>query len=259
MDVDALDLKKMGEGVIERTVDMVLALIYFNLEAPALIRNKRYLIEGRVQEDLEKFNYQSLKRALQFLKRNGLVQTFKEADTLPKITQSGERKLKNILPFYDERRIWDGRIYLVTYDIPQEKNKIRDYLRVYLKKIGCGMLQQSIWLTPYNPTKLVEKFISEHNLSEELILVSSIGKNGTIGQMTLQELVEKVYKLSALNQRYLEFILELNNEKLSKAQKVFQFLTILKDDPQLPFALLPDNWAGDKAYRFFKELTNRKT
>ena len=123
-----------------------------------------------------------------------------------------------------------------------------------MRKIGCGMLQQSIWLTPYNPSSLVAEFIKEHNLSEELILVSSIGNNGTVGEMDLTDLMERVYHLSNLNRRYIELIFNMRERKIAKNQVVFGFLSILRDDPQIPFSLLPDDWKGDEAYKLVKNF-----
>jgi len=248
-------IKNASEIDVERIVDIALVAVYFNLEAPSLVRSsKRYQISDKVDEDLEKFNYQSIKRAYGFLKRKGLIQVLKEADTLPKITKTGEEKLRRIIPFYDNNRIWDKRIYLVSYDIPMERTRERHYLRNYLRKIGCGMLQQSIWLTPYNPSSLVAEFIKEHNLSEELILVSSIGNNGTVGEMDLTDLMERVYHLSNLNRRYIELIFNMRERKIAKNQVVFGFLSILRDDPQIPFSLLPDDWKGDEAYKLVKNF-----
>jgi len=255
MTLNKRTIKNAGEIVVERIVDMALVAVYFNLEAPSLIRSsKRYQISDRVDEDLEKFNYQSIKRAYGFLKRKGLIQVLKEADTLPKITRTGEEKLRRIIPFYDNNRIWDKRIYLISYDIPMEKTRERHYLRNYLRKIGCGMLQQSIWLTPYNPADLVKKFVLDHDLSNELILISSIGSNGSVGEMSLTDLMERVYHLSHLNRRYVELILSLKEKKITRDQVIFGFLSILRDDPQIPFSLLPDDWRGDEAYKLVKNF-----
>lgn len=246
---------KFCEGIVERAVDMVLLTIYFNMEFPSNVRNKRGMIEEKVQEDLEEFNYQTFKRACNRLKQKGFIQLIKEADTLPKITEAGEKRVKRLIPFYDKKRIWDGRIYLVTYDLPVKKNKERDCLRIFLKRIGCGMLQQSIWVTPYNPTILLKEFIEEHDLLEELVLVSSVERNGAIGGMTFSELIEKVYDLSSINEKYKVFIKEAeNNKETRKKSLIFQFLSILRVDPQLPFELLPGDWAGREAYRLFKGL-----
>jgi len=171
MTLNKRTIKNAGEIVVERIVDMALVAVYFNLEAPSLIRSsKRYQISDRVDEDLEKFNYQSIKRAYGFLKRKGLIQVLKEADTLPKITRTGEEKLRRIIPFYDNNRIWDKRIYLISYDIPMEKTRERHYLRNYLRKIGCGMLQ--LYCTPdfrpYAKIHFICQTISSGNIHRSL-------------------------------------------------------------------------------------------
>ncbi len=118
------------------------------------------------------------------------------------------------------------------------------------------MLQQSVWLTPYNPTELIREFSEERDL-EDLILVSSLGKDGTIGEMELAELMEKVYHLEKLNYRYQELLIEAEDKRVDKERLVFLFLSILKDDPQLPFELLPEDWVGERAYRFFQKITQK--
>jgi len=247
-------IRKFRGGIAERVVDMILIGIYFNLEAPSLIQKKRYLIESSVEEDLEKLNYHRIKRACSFLKRKGLIDFVKEKEILPIITKAGELKLRKIIPFYDEKRVWDGQIYLVSYDFPKDKNKERDYFRKFLRDIGCGMLQQSNWLTPYNPTNLIKKFIEKHELSGDLILISSIGKNGMIGTKTLKELMEKVFLLSHLNLRYREFVYKAKSGKEKRGELIYLFLSILNEDPQIPFSFLPDDWLGEEAYVLFKKL-----
>lgn len=191
-------------------------------------------------------NYESIKRAYRYLAKKGLIEFIKEKGTLPKITDEGKKKLMSILPIYNKTRTWDGRVYLIIYDIPKNKNRTRDSLREYLKTIGCGMLQNSVWLTPYNPKKLVEEFMDKYDLEFDAVIVSSIGKDGTIGELELSDLVVKVYKLESLNARYQEFI---------DTKNPLQFLSTLKDDPQLPFDLLPDWWIGDEANDIFNKLT----
>lgn len=249
------DIKKLSDGILARVTDLALVAVFYNLEIAFLKRNEWWKVEGRVMEDLEEFNYEKLKRGLNQLRQKGLIQTIKEDLALPKITETGLKKLRSLMPQYDEKRIWDGKLYLITYDLPVKKNKERNYLRNFLKKIGCGMMQQSFWLTPYNPSKLLEKFVEEQNLSEDLILVSTLGRGGTIGGMEFPLLVERVYHLSEINERYKKFIFDCRKQEKPRSQLVFQYLSILSDDPQLPFALLPDWWQGDEAYGQFKKIT----
>lgn len=246
-------MNKIGEKILERAVDIILASLYFNLEFSKHARGKRWYLEDAVAEDLDQFDYTTLKRSFLYLKKNGFVQIVKDSLTTPKITEAGRKKLTSAIPFYDEKRVWNGKVYLITYDLPREKNNIRNVLRSYLKKIGAGMLQQSVWITPYNPTDVLKKFFEEKDLNE-LVIISSIGKDGTIGNMDLKQLMEKVYNLCLLNERYREFIVETEERKFTPGQCIFNFLSILNNDPQLPFALLPEDWVGQKAYLLFKKI-----
>lgn len=244
------------EGVAERVVDSVLLLIFLNLQTPSLNTYKSRKNAEAAEEGLASVNYQSIKRSLRYLKQKGFVQAAKEANTLPKITQNGLERVKKLMPFYFNKRDWDENIYLITYDLPVKENKARDRLRDYLKKIGCGMLQKSVWVTPYNPTQLVKTFVNEQGLEDELILVSAIGRNGTVGGMNFSELLEKVFCLNKLNQRYLNFIQQVKEGILTSDQVVLVFLSILKNDPQSPFDLLPKGWVGGEAYQLVKNKFN---
>ncbi len=231
-------ITKITEGVFSTLVDMSLFTIFFGISGD---------VTGKAALKMkDEINYDALKRSYKNLEKKGLVQVIKEKNALPKITEEGKKRLASILPKYNKNRTWDGRIYLVIYDVPKEKNKVRDYLRNYLIKIGCGMLQDSVWLTPYNPKKLIEEFIIKYKLDFDSIIISSIGKDGTVGELELTDLVVKVYKLQSLNARYNEFL---------KTKSPMDFLSVLKDDPQLPFDLLPDWWVGDEANIVFNKLT----
>jgi len=248
---------KFSEGLFSKVVDLALISIFYNFEFMTASGGKAWKAVENSQNDLAEVNYQTIKKSLIYLKQKGLIQSAKEAVVLPFVTEQGKKKLASIMPIYDEKRIWDGRIYLVTYDLPVKKNKERNYLRNFLRKIGCGMLQESVWLTPYNPKKLLEEFVEENNLESDLILVSSLGKDGTVGGMDILNLMEQVYHLSEINFRYKDFLSEVEKKKLNKIQLIFRYLSILQDDPQLPFELLPKDWVGDEAYLFFKEISKK--
>lgn len=253
---------KVSEGVVANLTDFLLAQLFFGFELAVRGRRSPYAVERALEkahwEDLTKINYQQIKRTIYNLKKKGLVKYIKrEKILLPQITTAGKKRLKNLIPVYDEKRIWDKRIYLVTYDIPEKKKTDRDVLRKYLKKIGCGMLQQSVWLTPYNPKEILRKFIEERRLSGQ-VLISDLGEDGSIGEEEFKELVARVYNLDQLNDRYLEFIQEWQGKKIDSFEKArinFALFSILMDDPQLPFELLPEDWIGDKAYQLLRDLT----
>lgn len=197
-------------------------------------------------------NKETVKRAIwkathkKWIKRGGENQKFLS------VTPAGIDKLKGLLPNYQEKRPWDSHLYLVTYDVPEEAKSQREILRECLKKLGCGLLQDSVWLTPYNPRAVLKRLISQYGLSG-LVIVSDVGKEGSVGDEDLDDLVARIFHLDKLNDRYEDFIQKLKEKKLTKFQASFEFMSILNDDPQLPFEILPYNWQGDKAYQYLKE------
>lgn len=248
-------VRQISEGILSKVVDLALVSAYFGLEFSTAGYGKGFRAVERIGEDLSKFNHESLKLAFSRLRRKGLIESVKNTLILPEITEEGKRRIKDIIPHYDKRRVWDKKIYMIIYDFPRKENNKRNIFRDFLKKIGCGMLQESVWITPYNPNELIKEFIESHNFYEDLIIVSSIGKDGTIGRMELPDLMERVYNLSNLNERYRDFLAETKNVSSDRTNLIFSYLVILSVDPQIPFELLPDEWMGDKAYEIFVRLS----
>ena len=208
-------------------------------------------------EFLNKVNHTTLAATWHQLLKKGLI-TYKKRNNLysPQITEFGRKRLTKTLPHYQAKRPWDKRIYLITYDIPEIAHKKRDQFRLFLKNLGCKLLQESNWLTPYNPRELVNGFVQKFKIPGTVI-VSDIGQDGGVGEKTIQDLLVKLYLLEKINDKYEEFLKDARGDEGSWRDLIFQYLSILKDDPQLPFALLPQWWLGDKAYHVYKRLKER--
>lgn len=203
---------------------------------------------------LDDINYTVIKRAIIQLKRKQLIsykrRHLKKTIT---ITQEGRQRLAKLFPTYKTRRTWDKRIYLITYDIPQNRKNNRELLRSYIKRLGAAMLQESVWLTPYNPREILRSFLEERNLSE-VVIVSDLGTDAIIGDENLKVLIAKIYKLEKLNKRYKDYVQTCQNQTKPLLWGASLYLSILRDDPQLPFALLPNDWHGDEAYELAKSI-----
>jgi len=258
------EILTISEGVVSTAMDITLLLTFYGLEAimkPPTPKGA-WQARGAAFEDWEQINYDTIKNALYRLKNKGLVQYTRETITHPQITKQGLRRLKSTIPIYDKKRVWDGKIYLVTYDIPKEQKNSRERLCYYLKKIGCGRLQNSVWITPFNPRGVLENFIEKNDL-KGAVIISSVGDKENVGEETLKELVSRVYCLDDLHWQYLQFNKKYFRYKKFKAevrqQVIFDFLSTLKDDPQLPFKLLPSDWAGTEAYKIFKKATKGRS
>lgn len=195
----------------------------------------------------------NFKRLIYKLKSRGYLE--RREDYL-RITQLGKERLLRNLPKYEKERPWDGIIYLITYDIPEERKNECDFVRSYLQKLGCGMLQHSVWLTPYNPKKLIADLVKERKLVG-LILVSELREGSNIGGQDIRRVIAKVYQLDKIEQEYRDFVRAAEAKKLAGAQLIMTYYSILKRDPQLPFELLSDSWWGEDAYEVYKKELRR--
>lgn len=253
------EILESSEGLLEKATDLVLFILFFGLGLSTRGRRSSevYKAEREAVEILKKVNYQTVKRAFSHLRKKGFIKYVKEEAILkPQITKRGFQRLKEIIPVYDEERIWDRRIYLVAYDIPEERKNDREMLREFLKRLGAGMFQESVWLILYNPREILRKYVFEHNL-EGWVIVSDVGEDGSVGEEDLSELVARVYKLDELNDRYRKFLDRyLDSEKRHRRREavIFDYLSILRDDPQIPFRLLPKDWVGEDAYKLYQKI-----
>lgn len=260
---------KISEGVLETVVDLAIftALFGFDLlyeTSPAGRGRPIFGDESYLDEAMELINYRSLKRAINNARKEGFIQKVGRGErVLPEVTQAGKNRLEAKIPFYDALRIWDGILYLVTYDIAERQKYDRAVLREKLLKLGCGMLQESVYITPYNPKEVLRDFIKERKLGGAVI-ISSVGKDGSIGEEEVLDLVYRIYGLGELNKRYKEYLKDFalggrGEKRKDPLRAVFSFLAILQDDPQLPFELLPRDWLGSKAYKlYYKYLKTKK-
>ncbi len=241
----------IGTKIFSSVVDLTLwmAVYIAHLGVPQSRYGAAFRAQIGADRFLSQWNYETIKRAIAHARRNRLLQPVKKGrHALPEITQAGKRRLAELLPTYDTKRTWDGRMHLVTYDIPETQGDDRAALRDFIRKIGAAHLQDSVWITPYNPIDTLRSFITDHSLSGTVI-VSDLGRDGSIGEEDLQSLVARVWRLDLLNDRYVEWIAEAKRSKRIDQWMTMAYLSILKDDPQPPFPLLPLWWKGDQAYR----------
>lgn len=190
------------------------------------------------------------RRALGNSVGKGLVEKLEESYRL---TPAGRKRLKELLPSYKKAVPWDGRLWLVIYDIPEERTRKRDKLREFLEEIGCRRVQESVWLSVKDPRSWVKTQIDSLRLQGRVI-VSCLGKDGSLGEEDVTKMISRVFGLNQLNERYANW---LKSAGEVKREGIFhhglKFLAILRDDPVLPPELLLADWAGEKALNLFEK------
>ena len=93
-----------------------------------------------------KYQYQ---KSLKKLANHDIIYLFGEEIQL---TEKGKLLLRKIqIEEIHVKRpdIWNGMWHLVCYDVPEGKKKERDYFRGRLIKLGFKVIQDSLWVYPY--------------------------------------------------------------------------------------------------------------
>lgn len=91
-----------------------------------------------------------------------------------KITEKGKDRLKAHMVSEEGINIperWDGRWYLITFDIPETKKVVRNQLILTLKRHGFVNYAKGLWLIPYNPSRMVASLRKQLKLKAELKLI----------------------------------------------------------------------------------------
>jgi DNA-binding transcriptional regulator PaaX len=247
------------EGILGTVTDLSLTYLFFTLNLiGAQTPYQIHKAHEDAQQLVETINYKAIKQSIYTLTRSGLIQRSPKRTALElTITKQGLQRIHELLPSYRSTRTWDGYLYLVSYDIPSHFNAKRNLLRTYLKQIGCALLQESLWLTPYNPKLIIEKYIDTHNILGT-VLVSKLGHDGSIGDETLSELISRIYNLKELEEKYSAFIRSFKQNKNNQRFEAFiAYQSILKTDPQLPFELEPKNLKSREAHTLYQQITNQ--
>lgn len=99
---------------------------------------------------LKKKGPKEFKRILNNLEEKGVI--YLGGDKIV-LTEKGNQLMKTIESeelVIEKPEKWDGIWRLVSYDIPEDFKKERDWFRGLLVKLGFVQVQKSLWLFPYD-------------------------------------------------------------------------------------------------------------
>lgn len=202
------------------------------------------------------YSKENIDDAVTSLTLGGLLEGDKSSGL--RITLAGADIKKSL---YRERHgKWDGKWRGVFFDIPEAQRKLRDDLRSGLKKLGFGLWQRSVWITPFDITKELNSYLQKQGLSTVVQIM--VGER--FGQLNDRDFAFKVWPLKEINERYMALLsiwgVEIGKESTAKERMAVvaslhnRYLDILASDPQLPLELLPSDWVGNKAKALFRKL-----
>ncbi|MEX0888117.1 MAG: hypothetical protein WDZ67_01960, partial [Patescibacteria group bacterium] len=164
-------LSKAGRGVVSYLGDLLLFMIIYGVESAfagygARANGRAY---ARASREFLEIKEASALRNLEKLKTRGYL-NYSRGKSDVEVTELGRSRIERTVPAYEKKRKWDGKIYLITYDISEKEKISRDMLRDLLHRLGCGMLQKSVWLTPYDPREILRDFVFENNLQGKVLI-----------------------------------------------------------------------------------------
>lgn len=203
----------------------------------------------KIEPRLSFVEKESLLHSIQRIKKEGwLSNDFK-------INKRGGDRLFELVPQYLSQRAWSKQWHLLIFDIPENEKYKRELLRRKIKNMRFGMLQASIWISPYDKRQEIRAMSLRYSLDPYIIqcLVSELEGD------SIKEVATRVWKLDELNERYKAFIslYQDTGRRLIAPHIFLDYKGILNKDPQLPFELLPRNWKGREAHRLFKKIYSK--
>ncbi len=107
----------------------------------------------RILKNLEK------KEILDLKEEKGKVTVYLKNKDHPKII---EYSIRSLLGFKKKEKQWNGKWFLVFFDVPETQRNKRNYLRKFLIKLGFFPYQKSVYLFPYEcekEVKLIKKIV----------------------------------------------------------------------------------------------------
>lgn len=158
---------------------------------------------------------------------------------------------------------WDGVWTLLFVSmVPEDK---RDALHRGLSWLGYGRMAAGVYALPSNNRPPLDELLADLEIKDSIVRMQAQADNVE----SLQRLVLSRWKLDDLRERYKEFTAQYRKAaKILHAHKppgdhsifllrillMHEYRRILLQDPELPAAMLPDNWEGYAAQALTGDL-----
>lgn len=174
------------------------------------------------------------------LKKLGLSEKIQKGNEIYyRITSKGEKEFDKILKPLKIVGTWDGRWRLVIFNIPESKRDVRDRLRRALTKLGLGILQPSVWISPNDIKNEIEEIGTRLGISQSLRFFEvtrnkSLDKTIIEKSWNLPELLDMYKKFNLEVERILKNVNKSSNPNFALKKLIFEYAFILQKDPILP-------------------------
>lgn len=178
------------------------------------------------------------------------------------LTEAGRRLLadgaERIYSFASETPDWDCDWLVLLVSVPETERGLRRRARTRLAWAGFGSPTPGVWVTP-RPKLADEAREVLADLGLNRSVFSFVGSHAGIGDEP--ELVARAWDLPEIAARYERFLATFNDLEPADDTEALLFQIHLVHewrrfpflDPQLPTALLPQDWVGRRAAKLFHD------
>jgi len=155
---------------LDKTFDIFSPRTMKEVYCPSLYELKKQYKREKTKQKFSQLVYR--------LKKNGYIKIKNlEQNKGVILTKKGvEKVLKSKIKTQGGKKRSDGKWQMIIFDIPEEKRCLRDLLRKKLILLKYKMLQQSIWICPYDVQKETEFILRENSIDPyvKLFLIEEI-------------------------------------------------------------------------------------
>lgn len=141
----------------------------------------------------KRFEKERLLRDLKNLQKRELLDYQELKDGKIKIILTKIGKEKTLLYQIDEMKLnklskWNGKWRLIMFDVPENKKKARDALRMKLKEMDFYPIQKSVFITPYPCEDEIDFIASFFNIRKHIVFLE-------IGRFEGEEKLKHYFKI----------------------------------------------------------------
>lgn len=180
---------------------------------------------------------------------------------IPEHILAGQRgRVRRAIRFGQEYDDWDGEWTLVAFTVPEADRGSRRQLRTELRALKFGMLQDGLWLSPYDLVDEASEVLERLSVDRGHVL-----RGRWPEQEQLQAVLADAFDLPAVaaayadfSDRYAHVLLESparssddTEALLLRTRITNEWMALGSLDPELPVELLASDWPGTRAKVLF--------
>lgn len=147
-----------------------------------------YVIKYILEIKKMKVKREKIEKAIKNLKQRKILSIKRKNDKVyVYLKEKGEKRvikhsIKLLLDFKKKKKRWNGKWFLVFFDVPEIERRKRNYLRQLLKELGFYQYQESVYIFPYE-------------CEREVVLIRKIVDAGKFMKYIIAEKIEEEEKI----------------------------------------------------------------